>query len=112
MSEKTPPAVDGFDCNSLLEERLAEENEENRLMEEFRRKAEGAEPSEEGKENQKHEEEEEDDDDAGAMPVPQVRLGPNGEIILDEQSLVNITIIIHQLSAWLAVKLIVLLNCR
>lgn len=43
-------------------------------------------------EKEKKEEEENDDDDDDeeeAMPVPQVRLGPNGEIIIDDQSLVN-----------------------
>ncbi|CAL7945519.1 unnamed protein product [Xylocopa violacea] len=34
------------------------------------------------------EEEEDEDDPSSAMPVPQVKVGPNGELIIDEQSLV------------------------
>lgn len=35
------------------------------------------------------EEEEVDDPPAESAPVPQIKLGPNGEIMLDEQSLVR-----------------------
>lgn len=31
---------------------------------------------------------EENDDDPAAMPVPQVKVGPNGQLIIDQQSLV------------------------
>ena len=34
------------------------------------------------------EEEEEEDDPSSTMPVPQVKVGPNGQLIIDEQSLV------------------------
>ena len=61
--------------NTILDERLAEE-EEMRMMEE-------------NPENAKNEEDEQpEEDEEDAMPVPQVRLGPDGEIILDEKSLV------------------------
>ncbi|XP_076751310.1 uncharacterized protein LOC143432204 [Xylocopa sonorina] len=33
-------------------------------------------------------EEEDEDDPSSAMPVPQVKVGPNGELIIDEQSLI------------------------
>lgn len=37
---------------------------------------------------QEGEEEEDEDDPSSAMPVPQVKVGPNGELIIDEQSLI------------------------
>jgi len=68
--------------NAILDERLAEE-EEMRMIEEN--------PENAKNEGEKQsEEEEEDDDEEDAMPVPQVRLGPDGEIILDEKSLVMV----------------------
>lgn len=77
--------------NVILDERLAEEeemrqNEEN-PQSEINEEDKQPEESEEDKqiaEVEEGEEEEEED----AMPVPQVRLGPDGEIILDERSLV------------------------
>lgn len=67
--------------NAILDERLAEE-EEMRMMEENPENAKN-----EG-DKQPEEEENEEDEEEDAMPVPQVRLGPDGEIILDEKSLV------------------------
>ncbi|CAK9821538.1 Transcription factor TFIIIB component B'' homolog [Anthophora retusa] len=37
---------------------------------------------------EEEEEEENEDDPSSAMPVPQVKVGPNGQLIIDEQSLV------------------------
>ena len=83
------------DSNYILEERIAEEEEERRLMEENTiseevNKEEGTDKHGEG-----------DDEEDSDMPVPQVRIGPNGEIILDEQSLVSIfifNVLIHFLN--------------
>ncbi len=69
--------------NAILDDRLAEE-EEMRMIEENPENAQN-----EGEKQSEEEDEEEED----AMPVPQVRLGPDGEIILDEKSLV----IVHDL---------------
>jgi transcription factor TFIIIB component B'' len=63
--------------NAILDDKLAEEDE-MRMIEENAEK-EGEKQSEE---------EDAEEEDADAMPVPQVRLGPDGEIILDEKSLV------------------------
>lgn len=38
-----------------------------------------------------NDEEDADDPAADAAPVPQIKLGPNGEIVLDEKSLVSET---------------------
>jgi transcription factor TFIIIB component B'' len=61
--------------NANLDDRLAEE-EEMRMMEENPENSE----NEGGKQSEEEEE--------ATMPVPQVRLGPDGEILLDEKSLV------------------------
>jgi transcription factor TFIIIB component B'' len=61
--------------NAILDDKLAEEDE-MRMIEENAVK--------EGEKQSEEEDAEEED----AMPVPQVRLGPDGEIILDEKSLV------------------------
>ncbi|KAK4022250.1 hypothetical protein OUZ56_007729 [Daphnia magna] len=76
--------------NVILDERLAEEeemrqNEEN-PQSEINEEDKQPEESEEDKQIAEVEEGEEEEEDA--MPVPQVRLGPDGEIILDERSLV------------------------
>lgn len=74
--------------NPLLEEMLAEE-EEIRNME---GKPDSGSDQEKGDKvvvEEKVEEEQEEDEDE-AMPVPQVRLGPDGEIVIDDQSLVSI----------------------
>jgi hypothetical protein len=61
--------------NANLDDRLAEE-EEMRMMEE----------NPENSENEGGKQSEEEVEDV--MPVPQVRLGPDGEILLDEKSFV------------------------
>lgn len=65
--------------NSIVDELLAEE-------EEMRQIEENPDIIIDKKEK---EVEVEDDEEEEAMPVPQVRLGPDGEIILDDQSLVT-----------------------
>lgn len=52
-----------------------------------------ADAKDEAERNSKPQETEEDADDPpaeDATPAPQIKLGPNGEIILDEQSLVSL----------------------
>jgi hypothetical protein len=61
---------------SIIEERLAEEQVDQPA-------AEG-----EDKQNDKNTAEEVEEEDM-AMPVPQVKVGPDGQIILDEKSLVG-----------------------
>lgn len=76
--DKTEENKEESTGNAILDDLLAEE-EEIRLDEETPVNKEEIQPS---KVEESCEEEEE------AMPVPQVRLGPDGEIILDDQSLV------------------------
>ena len=64
--------------NTILDELLAEE-EEMRAIEE----------NPEGDKNKVEKQQEEEEDEEESMPVPQVRLGPDGEIILDDQTLVS-----------------------
>jgi hypothetical protein len=92
-SEAPKQAID-TDSNYILEERIAEEEEERRLMEENMISEEG------NKEEVNDNHGEGDDEEDSAMPVPQVRIGPNGEIVLDEQSLVSIflDILVHLLN--------------
>jgi hypothetical protein len=67
---------------SKIEERLAEEQVDEPMAEE---EVNG--PVAEGEnKNDKHAAKEEDD---MAMPVPQVKVGPDGQIVLDEKSLVG-----------------------
>ena len=72
------------DANMILEDRLNEEEEMSRMDEPSAEKDVAneqvivtGEPVEEV-----------DEEDEGAMPAPQVRLGPDGQIILDDMSLV------------------------
>jgi transcription factor TFIIIB component B'' len=60
----------------VIEERLAEEQAD--------------EPAAvaQDKQNDKNTAEEEEEEDDTAMPVPQVKVGPDGQIVLDEKSLV------------------------
>ena len=66
-----------IDTNILLEERLNEEAEMRDMDENMAQK-----DSESEKENP------EDEEDEVAIPAPQVRLGIDGQIIIDDQSLV------------------------
>jgi hypothetical protein len=62
---------------------LAEEQVDEPMVEE---QVNGAVAEGENNKNDEHEAEEEDN---MAMPVPQVKVGPDGQIILDEKSLVG-----------------------
>lgn len=66
--------------NPILDELLAEEEEMRQIEENPDIVI--------NKEEKEVEVEEDEDEEDEAMPVPQVRLGPDGEIILDDQSLV------------------------
>lgn len=76
---------DGAD---IVGEQLAEE-EEMRCLETGQ-----AEEEVLNDETKNEEQEESEDSDEGAMPVPQIRIGPDGEIILDDKSLVIYTCIV------------------
>ncbi len=84
-SESPQPTKD-LEVDGLLEEQLADDGEEGLVLEgeQVAMHIDG-----EGKENRDEPAQDEEDDDDSAMPVPQVRLGPNGEIVLDEMSLVS-----------------------
>ncbi len=76
LSKESRGENDESTGNAILDDRLAEEEELRRI-----------------EENPEKQSEEEDEEEEDAMPVPQVRLGQDGEIILDEKSLV----IVHYL---------------
>merc|ERR1712137_759579 len=69
---------DREDANLLLQEKLNEEEEMTKMDEQLAEK-------DTADSQQKNDEEEEEEED---MPAPQVRLGPDGQIIIDDRSLV------------------------
>jgi hypothetical protein len=66
---------------SIIEEHLAEEQVDEPASE--------GEDKQNDKNNTAQDEEEEEEEEDMAMPVPQVKVGPDGQIILDEKSLVG-----------------------
>ncbi|KAI9555287.1 hypothetical protein GHT06_017802 [Daphnia sinensis] len=78
--------------NTILDERLAEEEEmrqiEDNPQTEINDEDKQPDETDEDKQIADVEVVEEEEEEEDAMPVPQVRLGPDGEIILDERSLV------------------------
>ena len=78
LANENKSNVEEISDNPILDDLLAEE-EEMRQIEEN---------PDSVIDKEKKEVEAEDDEQGEAMPVPQVRLGPDGEIILDDQSLV------------------------
>jgi len=71
---------DREDANLLLQEKLNEEEEMTKMDEQLAEK-------DTADSQQKNDEEEEEEED---MPAPQVRLGPDGQIIIDDRSLVRL----------------------
>jgi len=77
---------DRDEANLLLDERLNEEEEMSKMDEQLAEK--DYEKVTDDQQKKCEEEEEDDDDDDEQMAVPQVRLGPDGQIIIDDRSLV------------------------
>ena len=81
---------DRDEANLLLDERLNEEEEMSKMDEQLAEK--DYEKVTDDQQKKCEEEEEDDDDDDEQMAVPQVRLGPDGQIIIDDRSLVRLEI--------------------
>ena len=89
---------DREDANLLLEERLNEEEEMSKIDEHSAEK--------DVPDSHLNNVAEEDDD--ACMPAPQVRLGPDGQIIIDDRSLVRPFLKSPRLSKFIYLKLCVI----
>ena len=80
-----PPKETLTVSNPIIQDKLDEEEEEVRIL----NGEDDVEPADDAS-NKAGKADEEEEDECEAEPVPQLRVGPDGQLVLDEQSLVSL----------------------